>query len=392
MNETLEALMAATSVMWPAPAEVEFASGRERRFRSGGRLVREFLVLPSARSPRLVVPAETSGAGREALRRSSQDLTTARRLARAVLSVGFPVVRRTFPDRLRVTTPADTRRDSVDALDTHLSELLGHEVLVSFGVGSPRANRKPVLQVHRADGETVGFAKLGTTPVTRELVRGEAAALAAYWSVDPPAVRLEVPRVLHAGTWRDVELLLLSPLRPRSRRPERRTDVPVDAMHELATRWGTTRRALAETPFWKAIREIPALEPVASAVEARYGHTVLPFGAWHGDWTPWNMSWDGDRVLLWDFERFATGVPLGLDAAHHRFQTALRRHGESGAAALVTGAADDDPTTLVYLCELGRRWVLASTPPEGEPLRRRTAWLLSLLADVRQRVLGRADP
>jgi Phosphotransferase enzyme family len=130
----------------------------------------------------------------------------------------------------------------------------------------------------------------------------------------------------------------------------------------------------------------------------RFGDAELSLGAWHGDWTPWNMVWDDNQVLLWDFERFATDVPLGFDLAHYQLQSSLRDTGETRTGELVTRAlptrgpvnnpltgsvvvGDNDPEAVLvcYLVELARRYVLASEPVEGTPLRRRTSWLLDLL-------------
>ena len=44
-----------------------------------------------------------------------------------------------------------------------------------------------------------------------------------------------------------------------------------------------------------------------------------PFGSWHGDWMPWNLLRSGTDLWVWDWERSASGVPVGLDAAHFRF-------------------------------------------------------------------------
>ncbi|WP_204042104.1 hypothetical protein [Acrocarpospora phusangensis] len=51
-----------------------------------------------------------------------------------------------------------------------------------------------------------------------------------------------------------------------------------------------------------------------------------PAGAWHGDFSPWNVCAGGDgELLVWDWERFEVGVPIGFDALHHFFHGALRR-------------------------------------------------------------------
>ena len=37
------------------------------------------------------------------------------------------------------------------------------------------------------------------------------------------------------------------------------------------------------------------------------------------------MAADGGRVLVWDWERFSEGVPLGFDALHYAFLPRLKR-------------------------------------------------------------------
>ena len=66
------------------------------------------------------------------------------------------------------------------------------------------------------------------------------------------------------------------------------------------------------------------LDP-AAALESRPARRRLAFGAWHGDWTPWNMASTAGGLLVWDWERFATGVPVGFDALHYWLQIERRR-------------------------------------------------------------------
>ena len=109
----------------------------------------------------------------------------------------------TLPGRI-VIVNAGTGPDSDVA--AYLNAALGRDVLVSLRIGPPRANRKPVLQLLAADGGLAGFAKIGVTELTRDLVRAEAAALALLG-----AARLDhlaVPRLIHHGQWRGHEVLV----------------------------------------------------------------------------------------------------------------------------------------------------------------------------------------
>ncbi|HZC27264.1 MAG TPA: phosphotransferase [Actinopolymorphaceae bacterium] len=409
---TMEALLDTTRLLWPSPAESSTNGTR----RAGHEVVREFLLLPHRRQPRIALPVGSAAMVAEVLRKYSQGLTFAERVGRTTLSglVRLPGINatltRTVPHRLTVSAPAG---HADGAFESYLSGILDNDVVIGVNLGQPRANRKPVVQALTADGRTLAFVKVGTSGASKRLVRGEAEALYSFWASGPPGDGLRVPRVIHYGQWRGLEVLVLSPLRPSSTRWRRRNAVPTIAMRALGTHLGTSSSILAEGPAWErahaastalADKEQAArFERIVAAVGARYGSTPLTVGAWHGDWTPWNMAWDGDNLLLWDFERFAAGVPLGFDLAHYHLQSVLRDRGEAAAGRQIraelaapdgagrpvrkamTSDADalagNDPEAVLagYLVELARRYVLASEPAEGTPLRARTEWLIALL-------------
>jgi Phosphotransferase enzyme family len=410
---TMDALLHTAHLLWPAPAQ----STPDGQVPHNHRVVRQFLLFPNRRQPRVALPVATAPVAAEALKKYSQGVPFRERMGRAAAAglIRLPGVNaaltRLARDRLSVTMPGDHPGES---LERHLADLLGDEVVIGVTIGTPRANRKPVLHVITPGGRTLAWAKVGTSDATRALVSGEAEALARVWAAGAPGERLRIPRVLHHGRWRGLELLVLEPMRPRSARWRRR-ETPIAAMGALAGHLGSSRRAFADTPAWVRTRAVAGalgdadqaarFERIVTRAEERFGASHLTVGAWHGDWTRWNMAWDGPQVLLWDFERFATGVPIGFDLAHYRLQSALRDGGERHAGQLVTSALpalptggigplagsaldgnDPDAVLVGYLVELAGRYVLASEPVEGTPLRRRTAWLLDLLDQV---VVGR---
>jgi hypothetical protein len=232
----------------------------------------------------------------------------------------------------------------------------------------------------------VAFVKVGDTEMARELITGEAAALARL--AERSFHRLRVPRVLHHGEWRGMSLLVLTPLSTRALSLRPRRDAPVAAMRELT---GATRRVpLAESTFWPRFADVPLDDPdqrkrfsdATGRIGEAYGADAVEFGAWHGDWTPWNMAWHGGRLQLWDWERFDPDVPAGLDLLHYRCQTGggydawpdsaiLAPLGQRGRTAAVTAE--------LYVLELTRRYLYAAQGDLGEPLRPQAAGLLDLL-------------
>jgi len=149
------------------------------------------------------------------------------------------------------------------------------------------------------------------------------------------------------------------------------------------------RRELAN-PLLQALDR---LQPVAAGA-------TLAFGTWHGDWTPWNMTMLRDRVLVWDWERFSTGVPVGFDAAHYSMQAAIVRGGvdaEAAADAVVTNAAGIlaplgvDPAAAglvasLYLIEIAARYLHDGQAEAGNRLGQLGTWLLPALGRHTQRL------
>jgi hypothetical protein len=71
----------------------------------------------------------------------------------------------------------------------------------------------------------------------------------------------------------------------------------------------------------------------ADRIERRHGDEEIAFGAWHGDFTPWNMARLGERTYVWDWER-AAPAPAGLDLLHFLFQTVCRFERKAPAEAV----------------------------------------------------------
>jgi hypothetical protein len=383
--------LSTTQTLWPGEPEPRLHRSRgSGRSTSGEEL--EFLVLPNAGSPRLLVPAGNPGAASRAMRRFSAALSvrdTVRRLGvAALLRSGTGAA---FQDRIVVAERAGSMRE-------YLGEVFGEPVDFSLGLGTARANRKPVLQVFDAKGRSLAFVKIGGTEVTEALVRAEAASLQTLGEVALPPV-LEVPRLLHLGSWQGASVVVMSALETSFlQRPSRQYAVPVAEMTLFHEAFGQEARPIAEMPLWHTMVGAQEslssgdardrLEEALQALRHAGADRPLPVGAWHGDWTPWNMSRHRGGLQLWDWERFETGVPLGLDRCHYAVNAVCRRDGVDLASVMrgfALAGIDKVPSTeghlvgAAYLAAITCRYLAGAESELGDAIADRSLVMLDAL-------------
>jgi hypothetical protein len=378
-------------LLWPPPSTAVPA-------RTGSA---DLLVLPSLRDPRLLVPAGRR-AGAAAVRRYGEPGSVRARLGRRALGLALasgagPVLLR---DRLRIRVPA-----GAPDLEAYLSGQLGTDVLLSLHLGAARANRKPVLQLLTRDGRTVAYAKVGITPLTSRLVQAERAALDQVEAARLATVT--APRARHLGRWQGLDVLILSALPVwQARRPLAGGQLSA-AMAEVAGLAREPAERLADGRYLRGLTARLAAAPTSADRAAlrseltelarQHGQSELTLGAWHGDWTPWNMACTADGLLLWDWERFAAGVPTGFDALHYRLQsdvvsthadpapaaTALVERAPDLLAPLGVGPAEARLTALLYLAELSTRYLADRQAEAGARLGVPGRWLIPALTAAR---------
>jgi hypothetical protein len=393
LNQSLaDTYVSSVQALWPGEPEPRLHRGRgSGRPLSGDEV--ELLVVPNARSPRLLLPAGNPVASSRAMLRFSAALT-ARDVAQRV-GVSSALRARTsaaFPDRIVVS-------ERQGSLRQHLSEVFGEPVDFSLGLGTARANRKPVLQVFDGRGRSLAFVKIGDTALTESLVRAEASSLERLAEAGlPPS--LEVPELLHFGVWEGAVVLAMTSLETTPwQRPRRQFAVPHAEMRLLHQAFAEgDPRPLVELPLWdsmaraqESLSESPQRDRLGEALGALAGLAAdrpLQGGAWHGDWTPWNMSRRRGRLQLWDWERLETGVPPGLDQCHYGVNAVCRRDGlgvESVRRGLELARVPSDPSTeghLVagaYLAAITCRYLQGSELDVGAAIAERSQVMLDAL-------------
>ena len=390
----VDALLADLEALYPG------ARASTSRTSRGGPHQRRFCLLVSRRWPRLLVPSDSPRATRAAIRRDSANDGLPDVLGRrAVAAVaGSPLGPLLFRDVITLE-PVDA-----DSLESHLATYACADVRLSLHSGAAtRANAKPVVGVHRTTGAEIGFCKIGITPLAARLVRHEVDALRLLAAADLTA--LDVPPVLHDSRWNGYDVLLMGALRGNRGRAR---DLPVEAMREVIQAPGARVVPLRDGPWAAGLRDrLSGASPGMTArirqtldtLVCRHGDQQLLHGGCHGDWGPWNMSWAGDRPLVWDWERFTRATPAGVDAAHFVGHTRLRRIGDASLARTAVldaeaavrsvlapwaggpeAEAAAHTVVLVYLLDLATRLAVDAGSAGPDLVGRMADWYLDVAA------------
>lgn len=285
-----------------------------------------FRLVPNKTHPRMIVPADSRRAAADAVRRPSASDSTVRRfiragMARLLQSHAGPIL---MPNGVQIFGESDS-------ITRYLSDVLGEPTRISMMIGSRRANRKPVLNVHTFDGAEIGFAKVGLSQLTKELVFHEGNVLSRLG--DAKGAPFQTPIRLHSGQWQEHEVLVMTALRP-DRPPSPAGSALWRAVAAIASGDGIRESQVSASQWlarlYDSARSLEGTEGQSLLLllehfTAVYGEYVLPFGAWHGDFGPWNLNFNGGKPMIWDWERYQTDVPLGIDAVHYTAHRALRR-------------------------------------------------------------------
>lgn len=348
-----------------------------------------FHLLPAPDRVRMLVPADRPAAAARSVLRLSSAVGPRERVTRVAAAAAL------LSRTVRPELVARLEGEPGVALLDELSRRLGMPLSCCITLGPARANRKPVMQLFDArSSRTVAFAKVGDTPTAAPHVVREHQSLRVLAGAQLPTA-LRVPRLVEYFEWEERPVLVMEalptpvmPPRPRSFAVLRRL------MQQVSVAFSQPARPLPDVTGWQGLvsrlpdivdEELRArLSALVARSESMDSGRAVPVGAWHGDWTAWNMAWRRGRLLLWDWERFETGVPAGLDAVHYVINEALTTGGATGTSDLAPALErhglltnEGRRTASIYVCFILDRYLQNGARPDGA-LRRRVDAVLAL--------------
>ena len=101
---------------------------------------------------------------------------------------------------------------------------------------------------------------------------------------------------------------------------------------------------------------------IDAVMERMVGKRVM-YGAYHGDFTPWNMFVEGGELFVFDWEYAGRTYPMGLDRYHFWMQTALfEKHWGVAELKRYMGSAEgtwiDREMLEMYLLDVMSKYVM----------------------------------
>jgi len=251
------------------------------------------------------------------------------------------------------------------------------DLIIAISTGTPSTYRKATAMVMTPSAEVMGYAKIGDTLFAQNRIKNEQYILQRLGQdIHGGQPLIQWPKCLYAGEIGDSYVLVVSPP-PFCGKPGK-SQLETDSIKAIDKMVAQTKQKhiTANSKFCRKLQEnvdsypLPYRHLLIHAMDHLLhlaGQKEIMFGLSHGDFAPWNMIWNGNRVFLFDWESAIPEAPAGIDAIHFLSQTGfllkkLRGHRllrfllENGAvvyeelsASLGAGLMEPNLLTLTYL-------------------------------------------
>lgn len=284
---------------------------------------RQYKAYPNLSRARWLFPAGRPNVRRAGIRGLFHPSSLKGRVLRASILAGLLPGKR-----------ASLQHGALAKLENEIAKSLAEpEVCIAFYLGVPGAYRKVTAQVMTPGGQALAFAKISTSPATRELIEKEGRVLGRL--AKSRGLRGRVPEVLHAFDWEGSRVLLMTggPDRPG---PRRLADAHLSLYKDMFlpfARWGAFEESemlsrMSET----LIRVGPHLPDLLSArlnhalerVRKELGPVRLPLSLCHRDFAPWNTRLGPRGLFAFDWDGAQEGTTPLYDLFHFQaIQAAL---------------------------------------------------------------------
>lgn len=320
--------------------------------RRGYNHILRFIVLPSHKMPRWLVPIDNYSA----MLAATRIYLPQKRSAQILRSLFIRMVKMGWDGYLRSRVLVASK-DPLP-MEQLVRAATGEQCpFFALSLGRMATVRKLTVQIMDQHGNIIAYAKLPLAHLADQRVRNEANTLERLSNF--VSLRPHIPRVLYAGKYSDNYMLLQSPLEGEP------GPTNCNGMHQqfLQTLWNVHRLT---KPGRLLINEVAGRwEKVAPFLGTKWAElgqetlrysnralagVLISFGVMHGDFAPWNTRVRRDDLLLFDWESAQWEAPTSWDMFHFRVQAAssFKRQESDRISEL---RSPDDVLFMLYLLD-----------------------------------------
>jgi aminoglycoside phosphotransferase len=272
-----------------------------------------YLVFSESGRTRFAFPSPNSKVLRASMAAYTPTTTralTAWKIAGAAATTGFGAL---LPGRRAALRP---RLGSLFSQITGMSETY-------VSVASSFHGDRCVLGLIDRRGRHLGFAKVAPTKNAAAVERLENEVERLRW-LDGKLVGIRIPKVLHMGRHEEFEVLVVTPIVGRSRfNASRLTPRRIEAAAHIFSLRGSGTTISDHLDFIIDDDEWDDRRSAVRSATERAADRLLPSGLLHGDFAPWNLIEDGERLGVIDWEHAQLGGLPFWDLWHFAVLTAI---------------------------------------------------------------------
>lgn len=289
-----------------------------------------------------------------------------------LLKKWFPLLHRV--PKLKQILHVETIRCGLNTeLDNKLCQLFCTDVL-EFAVfcGTPCVHQKLTIQISLGQ-KILGYCKISDNKDVVELFCRESLLLR---ELDNAGVN-NVPKILYIGEWRNgVHMLLQTTQKTnRSQVIHEWGQLHDDFLSDMAAK---SKQCLffEETDYCRTLNELSShldwlptdedkvlVRKALVKVFKKNEHKMVEYGAYHADFTPWNMFEEQGKLFVFDWEYAQMTYPPMLDRYHFFTQTAIfEKHWQAKEIMEYTQSAEgnwiDTNVYKLYLLDVIARFAI----------------------------------
>lgn len=202
---------------------------------------------------------------------------------------------------------------------------------LAISTGTRGPFRKTTAMIISSDATIIGYVKIGNTLPAIERIKHEASILKQLRLNEHESnIKLRVPQHFSHGELDNAYYLIQSPPPFSGKSGDCRFNEYYADLLCAIVNGKIEKKKFIESLFYRKLKDGINNYPLSfrglllhclKNLENNIGNEEVTFALSHGDFTPWNILWNGNRAFLFDWESACLETPIGIDLVHFLFQT-----------------------------------------------------------------------